>query len=172
MSKMTILILGVMASVGDIVTVNERGEYRGYGRVNSKLMIAAFKKSKKTDLWVIGLVDSKRHEGWGDLDGRVESRKGVWVEENKFSEYFDLIPKTKMVVTKGFEFRKRNLEGFECEVLAPLPRGNSSMVEFKRNVGGCGGDGLGKAGHCLVVPNKNLRAKKADGISKKHSEKE
>jgi hypothetical protein len=82
-------------------------------------------------------------------------------EEGLF-KYFILEPRSKMVIAKSHKFRKLDLEGMECVILSPLPKGGSSMVEFKKDVGGCGGDGLGKAGHCLIIPNDKLVKSKKD----------
>jgi len=61
-----------------------------------------------------------------------------------------------MVVNKNFPFRKKNLKDMRCKVISPMPGSAESLVEFTENVGGCGADGLGKGGHCLIVPNDAL----------------
>jgi hypothetical protein len=148
---------GIILTVKDTVLVSERGALEGFGEQNERMKIHSFKKSSKNKgSWLIGIVANKRRSGWGDLDGRVQEHTGTWMTEQNFMRYFILEPKRNMVVSKSHKFRKLDLEGMECDVLAPLPKGNSCMVEFRKDVGGCGGDGLGKAGHCLIIPTEKL----------------
>jgi hypothetical protein len=41
-----------------------------------------------------------------------------------------------------------------------------AMVELEENVGGGGGDGLGKAGHCVLLPAGLIEREKANKKSK------
>lgn len=158
-----ILTGGVVVTVGDAVRVSDRGRYEDYGREDEIMKIYTFKKSKDRGTWLIGIVSERKHSGWGDLDGQVSSNTGTWLDEENFFRFFIIEPKPTMVISKSHKFRKLELEGMKCIVLSPLPKGNGSMVEFEKNVGGCGGDGLGKAGHCLIIPNGKLaKSKKGD----------
>lgn len=62
-------------------------------------------------------------------------------------------------VSKKFVFKGKNLEGMRCKRLATL-EGGEYFVELEEDVGGCSCDGLGKAGHCVVVSNKMLASQK------------
>lgn len=108
--------------------------------------------------WLIGVMSSAPMAGWHDLDGRVSDSRGYWVGLKEIAKYFK--PKKSMLnkrmEVKGFKFRQKDMTGTKCKILAGLPDGKSSFVECDDYVGGCGSDGLGKAGHCIVVPNENL----------------
>lgn len=161
---------GVVVSVGDTVLVSDRGRYEDFGRENEAMKVYTFKKNREKGTWLIGIVSERKRSGWSDLDGQVSSNTGTWVSEEGFFKYFTLEPRSTMVISKSHKFRQLDLEGMECVVLSPLPKGGSSMVEFNKDVGGCGGDGLGKAGHCLIIPNNKLAKSKKD--DKKHLTKE
>ncbi len=151
---MNITTSGVILTKGDNVLVSSRGADEGFGRRNEVMKIYCFKKKK--DMWLIGIVANERRSGWGDLDGQVRDHSGTWIKEDRFFQYFALEAKPIMVISKSHKFRKLDLQGMKCIVLSSLPKGNGAMVEFEKDVGGCGGDGLGKAGHCLIIPNGKL----------------
>lgn len=99
----------------------------------------------------IGIRASKDLSGWHELDGRCEPHRGLWVMPTTFMDCFEI--SNRVYVIKGnHEYRRRNLKGLECRLLAPVGRG-LQMVEVSENVGGGGGDGMGKAGHCVLVPS-------------------
>lgn len=66
------------------------------------------------------------------------------------------------VIAKDFEIGGKNVKGAEVRVLGQFSdRKNSfTVVEFKENVGGHSGDGLGKRGHCWSVPAGTLKMEK------------
>jgi len=153
---------GVVISVGDTVFVSERGRYEEFGREGEAMQVHSFKKHREKGAWLVGIVSDRKHSGWSDLDGMVKSNTGTWMSEEGLFKYFILEPRPTMVISKSHKFRQLDLEGMECVVLSPLPKGSSCMVEFDKDVGGCGGDGLGKAGHCLIIPNDKLVKSKKD----------
>ena len=159
---------GVVVNAGDTILVSERGHEDRFGRVGESMKIHTFKKSKDKGTWLVGVVSVKKRSGWDDLDGQVQENTGTWVTEKRFLRYFVIQPKPVMVISRSHKFRQLDLEGMECVVLSPLPKGNSAMVEFGENIGGCGGDGLGKAGHCLIIPyNKLEESEKKDTTTNK-----
>ena len=74
-------------------------------------------------------------------------------------------------VVKDFEIAGKNMKGAEVKVLTTFTskRASFSIVEFKENVGGHSGDGLGKKGHCWSLPTGILKTehKKKEKAEKK-----
>lgn len=103
---------------------------------------------------VIGLVDAKFNDGWHSLDGAIRSGSGYWLDGKDLFKYFKLHRLSESVIIKDdLLFRKINLKGKKGKLLAALPDCDEGMVEFDEYVEGCSCDGLGRAGHCLVVSN-------------------
>lgn len=78
--------------------------------------------------------------------------------------------KAVQTVIKDFEVAGKNMKGEEVKVLATFTSGkvSFSLVEFKENVGGHSGDGLGKKGHCWSLPTRILKmATKKEKVEKK-----
>jgi hypothetical protein len=69
------------------------------------------------------------------------------------------------VVGGEFYHRKKNLKGMRLRLLSKIDN-KLAMVELEENVGGGGGDGLGKAGHCVLLPAGLIEREKANKKSK------
>jgi len=100
-------------------------------------------------------------KGWHDLDGRLKKNNGYYIEVCYVAKCF-VKEAIDMRVNKDFLFRKRNLKNMRCKIISPMPGGSESIVEFTENINGCGADGLGKGGHCLIVDNGALSSIKED----------
>jgi hypothetical protein len=103
----------------------------------------------------VGLYSHQPINGWGDLDGMVPSRQGLWQDSRHLLNFFELIHQDKVVV-EDFNFKKRNLKGMRCKVIHHNSSHGQSFVEFDEDVGGGSADGLGKAGFCVVLPSELL----------------
>jgi len=138
--------------LGDTLISNKNA--RGIGLPSNRyIKVFIINKRSEGDI-VIGLLDKQLNEGWHDLDGTIRSGSGYWLSGKELFRYFKLHRSSELVIIKGdFLFRKKNLKGKRGTLLAALPDCNEGMVEFDEYVEGCSCDGLGKAGHCLVVSN-------------------
>jgi hypothetical protein len=108
-------------------------------------------------LFGVKTISGVRLEGWHDLEGNLARSNGYFIDKYIVRTCFAPITAVgNMIVAEKFEFRRRDLKDMKCRVVSPMPGNNESLVEFNKDIGGCGADGLGKSGHCLVVPNKIL----------------
>jgi len=118
----------------------------------------------------IEMSSGVRCEQWHNLDGMLSSRTGYYIREKHLINAFTRVSDT-MFVSKPFSFKRKDLKNMKCKTISPMPGGKEMVVEFDEDVGGCGADGLGKAGHCLVVPNDVLMPIKEKEKSKTNKSK-
>jgi len=132
----------------------------GNGNRRVEIEIIAFKRTGPGN-YNVGVAADRPIGGWHELDGRVPPEHGYWISPIDLFKYFLYKGSPhplqgKRTEVENFKFRKKNLNGMKCKILASLPDGKSSFVEMAEDIGGCGSDGLGKAGHCIVVPNNKI----------------
>ncbi len=142
---------GRVIRVGDTITSNEKAGSLGLppGR---KVGIVAINKGAGKGKFTIGIANKDFIEGWHSLEGLLRTGSGYWLDGDQLFKYFKADRLSESVIIKGdFSFRKKDLKGKKGTLLATLPDCDESMVEFEEFVEGCSCDGLGKAGHCLVV---------------------
>jgi len=155
---------GITFQVGAIVTVSNKGSEYGWGSVGERMIIAVinfFSGEKEYPHIGIQCPYPKDNGGggdWGDLDGRCPPYQGRWFTIPEVLRFFNVPGKEKYVVATDLEVRGKNLKGMPCRILCYS--GNTSMfIEFEENIGGCGADGLGRKGHCLLVDGAVLGVK-------------
>jgi len=148
--------------IGDKFNFVKGVDVAGYGglmelKKGEVLTIVVIKTDRSNETLLFGITpeNGRAVKGWHDLDGRLNKENGYYVEVAHLTKCFNRGP-IDMVVNKNFPFRKKNLKDMRCKVISPMPGSAESLVEFTENVGGCGADGLGKGGHCLIVPNDAL----------------
>ena len=136
--------------------------YRGldYIVIGEIVKLATIKRQERRDgrqsiTFGIEMSSGIRCEQWHNLDGMLPSRAGYYIREKHLIDAFTRVSDT-MFISKPFSFKRRDLKNMKCKTISPMPGGKEMVVEFDEDVGGCGADGLGKAGHCLVVPNNVL----------------
>lgn len=128
---------------------------RGHNGEHDVDQIALYNKDYKID-------------GWHDLDGQVDSRRGKWFNATELGQYIDL-PDEKMVIDKNMNFKGRNLKGMKCQFLIEVDPG-TVFVELEEDIGGCSADGFGKAGRCIAVNKKMLKScKKKSKLEQKEN---
>jgi len=126
----------------------------GYAGLNVQIY-----KLKSGSPAMVGLYSpGKRIEGWGDLDGEVESYKGWWISTAELAQCVQ-DDNRRFEVSKDIEHRGVQLKGKICKMLANLDNG-TVFVEFDEDVNGCSADGLGKTGHCVALNSNALKASK------------
>lgn len=155
------------------INSNKIGGYGGLSGLSpNEIVKIVVIKDGDGDVPLIGIVpvSGERLEGWHDLDDNIRDRNGYYIEKHHLTRNFRLeVHRHKMIVGDSFAFKQRELKDMECKVLSPMPGNKESVVEFKEDIGGCGADGLGKAGYCLVIPNKILKPVKKEDKSKQKS---
>jgi len=154
-------------SVGDTLKATEKAVYEGHGEMGELVKVHIIKQ-RSSGSYLIGLVNERHNENWSNLDGEVASGHGYFFRRRDIFNYFMPFSMERMVVEESFTFKKLDLQGMECDILAFLPDDKSVFIQFDKDVGGCGCDGLGKAGHCLAVPKTILkRVEKSKNKKKK-----
>lgn len=144
----------VKYSKGDEFAVNSRGAERGYGPVGTLFSIILVKT--EGDKRRYGVSSERRNTNFHDLGGQVKDGHGYWLTGSEILE--GLTPRNQVfVIASDFEFRGSNLKGLRTRRIQNLSNSNHSLVEVEKDVGGGSGDGLGKKGRCIVVPNKILK---------------
>jgi len=145
-------------STGDRIVVNSEGSKRGFGEVGEQLTIGAIARDKGNDTQ-IGIVADTRRSRWHDLDGQCDSNCGYWISVSNAYTGTDPAPKS-YVIGGDFAFKRHNLRGKNCRQVGVISGGAAAIVELEENVGGGSGDGLGKHGHCVLVPMSLLSVRK------------
>ena len=147
---------GRLVQVGDRLTSIEGSTRMGIAS-GREVKVVDISNNRGGGEAAIGIADTKVNRGWHNMDGRLDSGSGYWINANELFGYFRPSRLSESVVVKGnFSFRNKNLRGKKGKLLATLPDCDDSMIEFEEYVEGCSCDGLGKAGHCLVVSHSIL----------------
>lgn len=159
---------GRTITLGEEVVVNVTGcEDYNLGNVGEVVKIKAFGTDIKEalvagntprDNYQLGIESKVRHGAWHDLDGLTKAGYGWWVRVREILQGTNPLQR-EMVVTAAVNFKKKNLKGMPCKLLASVGE-KSALVEMEENVGGGGGDGLGRQGHCVLLPKNTLKTKK------------
>ncbi len=134
--------------------------------------IIAYIKEDNTDRiykYVIGLACDENYTGYKYL-GQLTPKdmpRGMIVHEEIICNRFNICKRfnrstasTTYVIDHDFVFKGQNLRDTHCRILAYLK--DEPFVECERHVKGYSCDGLGKAGHCVVVPIRYLKEAKYD----------
>lgn len=138
--------------IGDKCVITSYGRDNGFGPANTPFSICAF---KKVDELLIGIYSDVRIKGWSDLNGTVPSGHGLWVTPSNFKSNMKLIS-TKYEICTELKFKNQNLKLMQCKILHRYKDG-SVFIETDENVGGGSCDGLGKTGHCIILPRNKLK---------------
>lgn len=156
--KDSITVEDTIISVGDSLRATEKASYDGHAEMGELVTVNTIKSRDGSSMsFFVGVVAERPNSNWSNLDGRVAPGHGYYFRRRDLFRYFVPITMERMIIKDSFKFRKLELEGLECDILAFLPDGKSVFIQFDKNVGGCGCDGLGKAGHCLAVPRNILK---------------
>ena len=139
--------------IGDQCVITENGMKNGFGPINILLDIFTFKKT--FDEILIGIHSHIYIKEWADLNGAVTPGHGLWITPSNFLTNMQFIP-IKYEICNEFKFKNQNLELMQCKILHSYKDGNV-FIEIDKNVGGGSCDGLGKTGHCIILPQNRLK---------------
>lgn len=142
-------------TVGDKYIITSIGNANGYGLKNTVVNIWGFKKIDNGKTTLVGLHNSVYDKNWCNLNGEVLSGYGLWVNPLRFVNNFLSISREYEISTE-FNFKNQNLKSRHCKVLCFYDK-DHVFVEINKNVGGGSCDGVGKTGHCIILPYNNLR---------------
>lgn len=141
--------------IGDRCRVTQTGDKWGLGKADSVLDIIAFDYGSSTDHYLIGLLSPIKLAGWSDLSGNVPHGHGLWINITTFMGGLELVS-IKHVICNNFIFKNKLLDGIECRILHTF-EDDSKFVETESYVNGSSCDGTGKTGHCVIIPQYNLK---------------
>ncbi len=141
--------------------LNSRGEDNALGNEGDfvEVVAIAYEKNDKPQSGIF--VQRKRgpHPNWDDAEGITPSACGIKLCARNYVQLFtfnrDSEYKGRMVVNRDLVFKKKNLKGGGCRILAPLDKSNV-FVEMEEDVSGGSCDGLGKGGHCIPIKREFL----------------
>jgi len=143
---MSLIVNKIPLKAGDKLRVTRSGEINGYGIAKEIVTVEHIYDSK-----TIGITSEHAHPNWGDLDGRVASGHGFYVNPSIISENFERVG-VQYTVSEPYKYNDIDLTGKTCSVLFVTSDHEINFVEFEEDIGGGGCDGLGKHGHCIAVP--------------------
>jgi len=145
-------------NIGDKVRPATLIDYEGFIIPVADYIVAAATTNKSGRPSDIGIVSDKYREGWGDLNGVCDEGHGLWVSVSFLVRYFRVNSSPDRALIKDeFVFRRKNLKGKIGNIISQLPGSQMLFVEFDEDLGGCSADGLGKAGHCVMIPQRYIK---------------
>ena len=142
-------------TIDDKCIITRIGDINGYGLRNTLLSIWGFKEGRDGG-FLIGLYSSTYDMNWSDLDGHVTPGHGLWIRSSNFIDNILLVSK-KYEICTTVDFKNQNLKSMQCRILYEYDE-NNIFVETDKDIGGSSCDGLGKAGHCIILPRNTLKA--------------
>ena len=145
--------------IGDWIKLSREGANRNLGRAGDRAQAVRIVINQTVGDNYFHLVKERWHPNWGNLNGSVAKGKGIEIYYYDLMKWFDL-KHEELQVAKDFFFKKKNLKGMSCKVLASL-EDNEIFIEMDEDVRGGSCDGLGKRGHCIII-KENLLATKAE----------
>ena len=145
------LIGNITVNVGDAFVITETGYRNGFGVSGSRLIVKCI-----IDRGTIGMYSKKKVNGWHELDGRVEHGHGYYFTEHNFMDGSLKKESTRFIINEAFSFNNMDLTGKECVLLHTDKDTTVCFVELEENVGAGSADGLGKQGHCVMIPYNKL----------------
>lgn len=99
----------------------------------------------------VTLCRDEPHPNWGDGEGATEPGYGLLIVADNYTAYFTDKSHSRLQINEDVEFRGRNLKGMVGHPLTKFGR-KEMFLELDEDVGGCSCDGIGKRGHCVLVP--------------------
>ena len=148
--------------VGQVVRVTPYGEEHGFGVCdNTTVAVREIEDNGSApDAEItVELLDEQLP--------KYEEGKWLTLWIGDFVRIFSNQRSRTQVVNRDFMYKKRNLKGERCRILANIDR-RDVFVEMENNIGGGSCDGIGKKGHCIHIKKEflissNKKSKKAKG---------
>ena len=148
--------------IGMIFAITEDGDVRrGWGSVGSKATIKSIKIDDSGNI-VIGMFFEAPHSTkYHNLDGLVKQGHGYWLTPVQLlSDSSFTLLQEDVVLCPGVTLKEKNIGNKQGRILKHLSNTGYIMVELLENIEGCSGDGLGKAGHCVILKKNKVNFKR------------
>jgi hypothetical protein len=147
--------------IGMVFTITKRGERRGWGPKGSKALIKTIKIDDSGDALVGMYFETAYGENYHSLDGMVKQGHGYWLSlPQLLSDSAFTFEQENITLQPGIKLKERNIGNKQGRILKHFSNTEYIMVELLENVEGCSGDGLGKAGHCVILKKDKVSLKK------------
>ena len=159
---------GVTYHEGSVLISTEKAYERGICDEGYLFRIAMFGWSN-TGLRNIGLFSPTKLSKWHELDGYLPDHQGWWIEVNELGRNFTL-HNMRVEVIEEIRTDDKPLLGKKGNYLCPyvdfqsqrmasgcIFRPSHVFMEFDDYVGGLSADGIGKRGHCILVPTSSIK---------------
>ena len=143
-----------------IFVITEKGEKHGWGPSGSKTVIKAIKVDPSGDLVIGVCFEVPYSTKYHDLDGMVKFGHGYWLTSIQLlSESSFILLQENIVLNPNTKLGERDISNKKGRILRYLSNPKYIMIELLENVKGCSGDGLGKAGHCIILEKDKINFK-------------
>ena len=136
-------------SVGDKFTANAEAESSNICAKGHVITLRIISDDPE-----VGISSDIEMPNWGDLDGTISDGHGLWITIDSFINCFTVPSNRKVVVSGDMQYKKQNLRGMKGKLLKNVNGCGEDhcFVEMESNIGAGSADGLGKKGHCVLVP--------------------
>lgn len=150
--------------IGMVFTITKKGEeQRGWGSKGSKVTVKAIKIDNPGDVLIGVCFETSYRKEYHDLDGVVKHGHGYWLTPSQLlnDSAFTFIQES-VILQPGIKLKEKDIGNKQGRILKRFSNTEYIMVELLENVEGCSGDGLGKAGHCVVLKNNKVNLNKTN----------
>ena len=153
-----------------VFTVTKKGEeQRRWGPEGSRAIIKAIKIDNPGDILIGMYFETPYRDKYHNLDGIVKQGHGYWLTPSQLlSDSSFALVQENIILRPGIKLKERDISNKQGRILKRLSNTEYIMVELLENVEGCSGDGLGKAGHCVVLKKNEVNFKKNEHKKKEN----
>ncbi|MEA3296170.1 MAG: hypothetical protein U9Q27_03480 [Patescibacteria group bacterium] len=162
--KINIMITLEDLQIGMTFIITKEGEQKyGWGPEGSKAIIKAIKIDTFGKLIVGMYFEKPCNPAYHSLNDLVEHGHGYWLTLMQLlsNSSFRFLPEN-IILNPDIKLKEKNIGNKEGRILKHIFDTKYIMVELLDNVGGCSGDGIGKAGHCVILNKDKIRYKRKE----------
>lgn len=163
-SELSIVIQGEFynIAVGQEVRLSQIGEEQGFGQRDDVAVIERIEYNENpvdTEIYLkkMGGPHPAWEKGWSLT---------IWIDD--FVRTFSLHESGPMVVNRDHMFKKTNLKGMRCKIIANLSS-RDVFVEMEKDIGGGSCDGIGRKGYCIPIKREFLTPSKKKEKTKRRT---
>lgn len=146
--------------IGMIFIITEKGEDNGWGPRGSKATIKSVKLESSGDITVGMHFQTAYSSKYHDLDGMVKHGHGYWLSPAQLLNPSFILVQENVILHPGIKLGERDIGNKQGRILKRFSNTKHVMVELLEDVKGYSGDGLGKAGHCVILKENKINLKK------------
>lgn len=149
-------------TVGQEVRLSPIGNAQGLGKQNDIAIV--------TDIEVDDHISNAgihvERVGLPHLNWEDGQHLTMWIGD--FVRTFSFHESGRMVVNRDYKFKKTNLKGMGCKIIAKLSK-RDVFIEMEKDIGGGSCDGTGRQGHCIPIKREFLTPSKKKEEAKRRT---